>query len=188
MGLFDYVKDCLSSNIETEDGELISKEPLKRADTYEIPYNKWVKTGKPEEMLKSVRDSFDKKRGCPTKRDKSICFLMIPTINGFTMHYNPTRWETDDFKYFFEYLYNLVLKDFGYEVCSSTQEKTKYPNHVETVERHCLETSDTSMNYSNILLRLCYTNNQITSIKFCATCAPTKKPDFGPFLKKMVVL
>jgi len=188
MGFFDYIKDCLSSNTPEEEGELMSKVPLERPDSYQIPYNKWVKTARYKEMLQSASQSFAKKRGCPTKRDKSICFIMIPTINGFTMHYNPTRWQTDDFKYFFEYLKNLLQQDFGYDECSSTEEKTKYSNQIETVERHSLKTSNTSIDYSSILIRLCYTNNQITSIKFCATCLPTKKPNFGLFLKKMAAL
>lgn len=186
MGFLDYIKKhFLSKECEEEEGQLLSKEPLQHSDDYSICYNKWIKTKRYEPMLKEVIASYDKKRGCPSKRDKAICFLMIPTINGFTIRFDKGRWEEDDFKYFVEYLRTKLIQEFGYDKTKSNEEKIQYKKHLETVERHCLKSSNEELDYSHVLIRLCFNNNRVSTIKFCATCAIGKKPKFKELLQKI---
>lgn len=187
MDLFNYIKNIFPSSC-CDEGKNISKESLERSDDYCIQYAKWMKSEKRHEMLQMVYEASLKRTGCPSKKDKSICFLMIPKINGFTMHYDNKRWEVEDFQYLLEYLATLLVKEQGYERTSSSKETTEYPNRIEIVERYQLKTTDTEKDYSDILLRLCYTNNEITSLKFCATCTKHRLTNFPQFLKEIATL
>ena len=41
------------------------------------------------------------------------------------------------------------------------------------------------VDYSDILVRLCYTNGRVTSIKFCATCTKKRITNLSGLIKKM---
>ncbi|BDS14146.1 hypothetical protein [Aureispira anguillae] len=187
MKFFDYIKKTLSPSC-CEQGEQVSKEPLKRSDDYCIQYGKWLKLNKHQDMLKTIYEASTKRTGCSSQKDKSICFLMIPTINGFTMHYDAQRWEQQDFRYLLEYIAQLLIQNQGYEQLSSMKETIQYANRKEVVERYKLKSCHPETAYSDILIRLCYTNNQITSLKFCATCAKNKKPNLSDLLQKIAGL
>ena len=189
MGFFNYIKNRFFSNdCQEEEGQVLGKEPLQRSDAYRIQYEKWLKTNNYQAMLQAIQTAFPQKCACRSKKDQAICFLMIPTINGFTMRYDAARWEQDDFKYLFEYLKDLLTQHFAYEECTSLQETIQYPKHKETIERHSLKTANTETHYSKILIRLCYTNNKITTLKFCASCTPGKQAAFNLFLEKMAAV
>lgn len=187
MEFFNQLKNIFSSNC-CDEGKAVSKEPLIRSDDYCIQYGKWQKENKHQEMLQMVYEASIKRTGCPTKKDKSICFLMIPTINGFTMHYDEKRWDEEDFRYLFEHIAIVLIEHYGYNKSSSTKEVIEYNNRKEIVERYQLKTTDAEKDYSEILIRLCCTNNKITSLKLCATCTKYKKTNFQYFLKKIAAL
>lgn len=186
MKFFNYIKKTFSSN-GCEEGEQLSREPLKRSDDYCIRYDKWLKQHKYQDMLKVVHEASTKRTSCCSKRDKSICFLMIPTINGFTMHYDADRWEEQDFRFLFEYIARLLIEKHAYKKFSSMKEVIKYADRVETVERYKLKASDETAAYSDVLLRLCFVNNKMTSLKFCATCAKNIVPNFTDFLNELIM-
>lgn len=185
MGFFDYIKDMFSADCCQEEGQLLSKEPLQRGDDYCIRYGNWMKTGKHQIMFQTIQEALQKKGGCPTKRDKAVCFVNIPNLKGFTMYFKSERWDQEDFRFFFEYLSVRLTQEFGYERKSSTEEKIQYANHTETVERYSLKQPDPNADYTSVLIRLCYTNNKITTIKFCASHAIGKKTDFKLFLASL---
>lgn len=185
MKLFNYFRKTLEKNC-CSDGYLANQTPIQRSDDYCIQYGKWLKLNKHQAMLQSLYEASLNRKGCSSKRDASISFLMIPKMNGFTMQYDPKRWEEEDFKYLFEYMGTYLVQKHEFATVSATEEITEYSNKVERTERYKLKDPALEVDYSNILLRLCYTNNKITSIKFCGTCAKQRITNLSGLIKEMV--
>ena len=168
MNLLNYFKKSLAKNCCSE-GDLINQEPLERSDDYCIQYEKWLKLKKYQPILQSLYEASLSNKICSSKRDPFISFLMIPKINGFTMNYDAQRWEEEDFKYLFEYIATYLIKEHQFDSSTPTREITEFSDRVETVERYKLKDPAIEVDYSGILVRLCYTNGSIASIKFCGT-------------------
>lgn len=185
MKLLNNLKKTLEKNC-CSDGHLIKQIPLQRSDDYCIQYEKWLKLNRHQAMLQDLYEASLNNKGCSKKRDLSIFFLRIPKMNGFTMQYDPRRWEAEDFKYLFEYMATYLIKNHEFTTVSSTEEMTEYSNRVERTERYKLKDPALEVDYSNILLRLCYVDNQITSIKFCGTCSKSRITNLSEIIKKMI--
>lgn len=187
MKLLNYLKKSLAKNCCSE-GDLINQEPIDRSDDYYIQYEKWLKTNKYQSMLASLYEAFLNHQSCCSNKDPFVSFLMISKINGFTMHYDAKRWTEEDFKYFFEYMAIYLVENHEFATVSSTQEVTEFSDKVEQVERYKLKDPALEVDYSAILIRLCYTSHQLTSIKFCGTCAPKRITNLAGLFKKMAAI
>ncbi|MBL4650157.1 MAG: hypothetical protein JKY03_10530 [Aureispira sp.] len=184
MNLLNYLKKSLGKNCCSQ-GDLINQIPLQRSDDYCIQYGKWLKLNKHQPMLQSLYEASLNNKSCCNKKDAFISFLMISKINGFTIKYDDKRWVEEDFKYLFEYMATYLIEDHEFATVSPTEEVTEFLNKVERVERYKLKDPALGVDYSEILLRLCYTNNQITSIKFCGTCTKKRITNLSGLIKKM---
>ena len=184
MDLLNYLKKSLSRKCCNE-GNVINQAPIQRSDDYCTQYGKWLKLNRHQPMLQSLYEASLNRRGCSRKKDTFISFLMIPKINGFTIKYDKKRWAEEDFKYLFEYMATFLIEDHGFSTVSSRQEITEHSNKVEKIERYKLKDPAIEVDYSDILIRLCYTGNQITSIKFCGTCAKKRIANLPGLIKKM---
>lgn len=178
MKLLNYLKKTLAKNC-CSDGDLINQTPIQRSDNYCIQYEKWLKLNRHQSMLQSLYEA------SVNKSDASISFLIIPKMNGFTMKYDVNRWEEEDFKYLFEYMATYLIKNHEFATVTATEEITEYSNKVERTERYRIKDPALEVDYSNILLRLCYTNNKIDSIKFCGTCTKQRITNLSGLIKKM---
>jgi hypothetical protein len=184
MKLLNYLKKTLAKNC-CSDGDLINQTPIERSDDYYIKYEKWLKLNRHQAMLQSLYEAFLNRKSCSNNRDPFISFLIIPKMNGFTIQYDVNRWEKEDFQYLFEYMAIYLIKDHEFVSVTATEEVTEYSNRIEQTERYRLKNPALEVDYSNILLRLCYTNNQITSIKFCGTCTKQRITNLEGIFKKM---
>lgn len=184
MNLLNYFKKSLAKNCCSE-GDLVNQIPLERSDDYNIKYGKWLKLNKHQPMLQSLYEAALNSKGCASKKNPFISFLIIPKINGFTMLHDANRWEEEDFEYLFEYMATFLMEDHQFTTYSSTREITEFANRVETVERYKFKNPAIEADFSDILVRLCYTNGKVTSIKFCATCTKKRITNLSGLIKKM---
>lgn len=181
MDLLHFIRNKLFvSKCQEPEGKTISTKSLERVDGDTSFYQQWLKYDRHKTLLDSVSNAAQKRMGCHLQRDKGICFLMIPTVNGFTMRYDAKRWNEEDFKYLVEYIRQKLVQDLDYELTESIQEKVQYDHHLETVDRYTFKSKDAQNPYSKILLRLCANDHGIVNIKFCATTATPQKGDFNP--------
>jgi len=184
MNLLNYLKKSLSKNCCNE-GDSTNQESIQRTDDYCIQYGKWLKLNKHQSILKSLYEASLNTKGNVSEKDAFISFFIIPKINGFTIQYDRQRWEEEDFKYLFEYIAAYLMREHGFETVSSTREVIEDSNKVEIIERYKLKNPTLEVDYSDVLIRLYYTNNQVTSIKFCGTCAKKRITNLSGLIKKM---
>lgn len=182
MKLLNYLSN---SEDYHDEGKLISKESIQRSDDYCIQYGKWVASNKQQPILQEVYEAFLNQEKSSKIKDAAISFLMIPKINGFTLKYDSERWEEVDFMYLFEYVVLTLMKDHGFDKICSIKEVTQYFDRVETIERYKLKNTNQEVDYSEILVRLCFVNNKISSIKFCATCTEKRITNLSGLIKKI---
>lgn len=189
MNLLNYLKNIQPCDC-CDEGNVISSEPIQRSNGYCTQYGKWLKFNKYNSMLEAIYKASlkakEKKCSQTKEKDAAINFLMISKINGFTMQYDPKRWEEEDFRYLFEYIAITLMQEHGFDKFSSMKEVTKYSDRVETVERYKLKSSQPNVDYSDIMIRLCHVNNKITTIKFCATCNKQRITHLPNLLQKLI--
>lgn len=167
MEFINYMRDVFSSDCARDEGKKISEEPLIRDEAFHLAYINWLMTSEPYKLVEEIYRAQRHDHKTVQERDTCITFLTVPTINGFTMHYDASRWEQDDLQYFFEYLAHTLVEQQGYEIVCEIRETVQYKDRYEVVERYKLHTRQ-KIDYSDIVLRLCRTNGIITSLKFCA--------------------
>ncbi|MFT5647829.1 MAG: hypothetical protein ACI976_002524 [Aureispira sp.] len=184
MNLLNYLKKSLSKNCCSE-GDLINQTLLERTDDYYIQYEQWLKLNKYQAMLESLYHASLSSKNCCNRTDAFMSFLMISKINGFTMEYDLERWTEEDFKYLFEYMVTFLIKNHEFTIVTPTEEVTEFVNKVERVERYKLKDPALEVDYSDILIRLCYVDNHVTSIKFCGTCTKKRITNLSGLIKKM---
>lgn len=179
MDLLHFIRNKIFvSKCHEPEGKTISSKSLEGVDGDTSFYQQWLKYDRHKTILDNITQATQKRMGCHLQRDKGICFLMIPTLNGFTMRYDAKRWTEDDFKYLVEYIRQKLVKSLNYELFESNQEKVQYDRHLETVDRYSFKAKDPQSPYSKILLRLCANDQGVVNIKFCATTATPQKDDF----------
>ncbi|WMX14768.1 MULTISPECIES: hypothetical protein [unclassified Aureispira] len=184
MKLLDYLKNSLSEGYR-EEGRVVSSEPIQRSKDYCLGYAKWLKTNKHQAMLEKLYNASLNQKDFDIPEDPAINFLMIPKINGFTLQYDARRWKEEDFKYLFEYFATCLMQEHGFELVASAKEVAKYTDRVETVERYKLKNVKDEVDYSDVLVRLSLIDNEVSTIKFCATCTKKRITNLSHLLKKI---
>lgn len=179
MKLLNYLNNSDDFN---DEGKIISKVSIQRSDDFNTQYTKWLELNSHQSMLQDIYSASLSQRDT---LDPAINFLMISKINGFTLQYDPKRWKEADFRYLFEYLAITLMQEHGFDKFSSMKEVTRYFDRVETVERYKLKNVDGEVDYSDILIRLCFINKKVSSLKFCATCTKKRITNFSGLLKKI---
>lgn len=167
MEFINYMRDIFSYDYARDEGKKISEEPLIHDEAFHLAYVNWLMTNEPYKLVEEIYRAQLQDHKTVEERDACITFLTVPTINGFTMHYDASRWEQCALQYFFEYLAHILVEQQGYEIVCKIRERVQYKDRHEVVERYKLHTKE-KVDYSDIMLRLCYTNGAITSLKFCA--------------------
>lgn len=186
MNFLNFIRSKIfTSNCQEEEGKTISTTSLEKVDGDTAFYQQWLKYNRHKTLLDAISQAAQKRMGCPLQKDKSICFLMIPTVNGFTFRFDANRWVEDDFKYLVEFIRQKLTQKLDYELSESTQEKVQYADRIETVDRYSFKSKDSTTPYSKILLRLAYTNQSIVNIKFCATMTACQKGDFNALFDEL---
>ena len=162
-----------------ESGELVVHKVIERNEKDIAIYEAWKNSPERDEMLTWVAteyNKFCKSRAC---YEDCIDFLMIPSVNGFVLHYDPKRWDCDHFVSFFDDLKNSV-RELGYWPHVSDVKTIRKGEKYETTQRYYLKpprqfnldrTKNEKINqhYGNIMITLCLINEKIVNLKFSAT-------------------
>lgn len=185
MEFINYMRDVFSSDYARDEGKKIGEEPLTHDEAFHLAYIDWLMTDEPYKLVEEIYRAQLNDHKTIEERDTSITFLAVPTINGFTMHYEDSRWEQSDLQYFLEYLAHTLVEQQPYEIVSEVRETVQYKDRHEMVERYKLHTDDPEMDYSDIMLRLCYTNGVITSLKFCAVRTKRRIANFPALIRSL---
>jgi len=185
MEFINYMRDVFSSDYARE-GKKLNEAPLEYEEDYHLAYIDWLMGDLPEQLVEEVYLAQLNSQKPVAERDPCITFLTVPTINGFTMHFEAYRWSQDDLRYFFEYMASTLTEHLGYEQVDAVREEVQYKDRHEVVERYKLAALSEDMDYSDIMLRLCYTDGAISSLKFCAVRTRRRIANFPALLRRLL--
>jgi hypothetical protein len=110
--------------------------------------------------------------------DPAITFLMIPSVNGFAIKFDESRWEYREFAALFDYFKNILSKTENYWVQVSDTKTISSGKQTETIERHYLKPpTQFDLNYGekknqkfgNLMITLNTINGKADTLKFSAT-------------------
>lgn len=184
MKLLNYLNGSLSDNYYDE-GKVVSNISIQRSNDYCAQYGKWLKLNRHQSILQKIHEASLNFKDPSSSQDPAINFLMIPRINGFALEYDSKRWTEEDFKYLFEYIAITLIEEHDFQKYSSTEETTRYFDRVEKIERYKLKNAKEDVDYSNILVRLCFIDNKISSIKLCVTCTKRRITNLSGLIQKI---
>lgn len=151
-------------------------ELIHRDESEQAFYRHWETSKNKQQTLQWIGDQFALYQQSPGATDPEIDFLMIPSVNGFVLHYSPKRWDADEFLSLFDYFHHK-MKELGYRVQVSDTKTTKQGNRIEQQQRHYLkppfstaeEGQPIDQQYGNIMVTLCLVNEKFVNLKFSAT-------------------
>lgn len=185
MEFINYMRDVFSSDYSRDEGKQLSEVPIERSEDYNMAYIDWLMTNRYQVILAQIYRANTNLHKPVERRDPCITFLTVPSVHGFTLHEEDCRWSQDDLRFMFEYFSQLLEEEFSYDQEVAYIETIQYKDRLEKVERCRMEGLKEQMDYSNILLRLCYTDKKITSLKFSAIRTKKRIANFESLLKDM---
>jgi hypothetical protein len=160
-----------------EEEVLLSHEQIKRSEEETKLFFKWTFSEKKSSILHWLNSEFSNyaENGCC---DSNLMFLIIPSVNGFIINFNPDRWGREDFIYLFDYFkYNLKNHEDYFEQVSDIK-IIKKENQIETTQRHYLkpprqiqQSNDAKIDqkFGNLMISLTEVDNEIKMLKCSAT-------------------
>lgn len=172
--------DALSCGAqENRETRQLSHTALQRSEQEQDSYHEWLCSQNRHAMLEWINKSYEDFSNCCSSYDHALDFLMIPTVNGFVIHYDAQRWDSDHFVCFFDYLSTRV-KELGYYCQVADVKSISRGGKVETTQRYFLKPprqrhlpkhseEKLDQQYGNIMITLCLVNERIVNLKFSAT-------------------
>lgn len=161
---------------EGSEGELVLHEVLSRDEEEKAYYDKWNESNVKAQMLDWLHEQYHHyRRNCCC--DCKVNFLMIPSVNGFVIHFDEKRWDEVDFVCLFDY-FKFRLKDTGYLLQVSDIKAIKKGTCIETTQRHYLKPprqfelvcgDKMNQKFGNIMVTLNFVNERVCNLKFSAT-------------------
>jgi len=157
--------------------ELLLHEVIERSENERHQYSIWEQSAQKGEFLKWLSAHFAQYVHTKKKTDEHLTFLMIPSVNGFVVHFDPKRWDCDDMQHIFDF-FKQRLKQLGYWPHVSDIRAVRRDNLVESTQRHYLKPPRNFEHpkgepipqlFGNIMLTLNFVNERLDSFKFCAT-------------------
>ncbi len=157
--------------------EVLLHEVLQRSPAEQQQYAVWEQSTQKTEFLNWLSAHFAQHLQTKKKTDDNLTFLMIPSVNGFVLHYTPQRWDCDDMQHLFDFFKNR-LKQLGYWPHVSDIRAVRRGKTVETTHRHYLKPprnfaqaqgEPIQQLFGNVLLTLNFVNERLDNFKFCAT-------------------
>lgn len=183
MEFINYMRDAFSLDYARDEGKQLSELLIERSEEYNMAYVDWLMTNHYQNILEEIYRAHYNLSKPIERRDPCITFLKISNIHGFTLHEEDCRFSQDDLRFLFEYFAQVLEEEFDYDQEEGVIVETQYKDRHEKVERYKLKALEKNMDYDNILLRLCYTNGKITSLKFAAIRTEKRIANFDHLLK-----
>ncbi len=157
--------------------ELLLHEVIERSENEAQQYAIWEQSQQKTEFLGWLSAHFQQYQQTKKKTDEHLTFLMIPSVNGFVVHFDPQRWDCDDMQHIFDFFKNR-LKRLGYWPHISDVRAVRKGKVVESTQRHYLKPprkfdlpkgEPIPQLFGNVMLSLNFVNERLDSLKFCAT-------------------
>ncbi|HCX23873.1 MAG: hypothetical protein CMB80_28180 [Flammeovirgaceae bacterium] len=132
MAFFDQIVEQLFPQ-KSGKNEILVHEPIKRSESFQEDYSRWVKSFKRVDLLKSVYSSYELKKQ-EVIGDPDVHLLQSNISNGFAVSYND-RIGKDDFVFFFDWL-SEKTNQLDYRRTNSDVTVTARNNQIETLARY----------------------------------------------------
>lgn len=156
--------------------ELLEHRVIERTEAENAYFEQWEASNVKTQMLEWIRQEHNNYQNSCCG-DCAISFLIIPSVNGFVIHFNEDKWRPEDFRCLFDY-FKKALKKEKYWSHLSDVKKIKQGELLETVERHYLKPprqfgleygEKMDQKFGNIMISLNALNEKIINLKFSAT-------------------
>lgn len=156
--------------------ELLEHKVIERTEAEKAYFEQWEASNVKTQMLEWIGlEHRNYQNSCCG--DCAISFLIIPSVNGFVIHFNEDKWRPEDFRCLFDF-FKKTLKKENYWSQLSDIKKIKYGKQLETIERHYLKPprqfhleygEKMDQKFGNIMISLNSLNEKIINLKFSAT-------------------
>lgn len=162
--------------IAAEESNVIH-EIIERDDAELKYFEQWSNSPCRNKMLSWIAQEYDRYKNTGAC-DPALMFLMIPSVNGFIIQFDPGRWHEQDFICLLDYFRDRLKKEDDYFIQVSDKKTTNKGNNSESIQRHYLKPprefikkTDEKKNqkYGNMMISLCFNNGKIKSLKLSAT-------------------
>jgi hypothetical protein len=156
--------------------ELLLHEVLQRSPAEIEEAMTWAKSPQATKMLAWLDEQNQYYIKHNRSQDTHIDFLRIPSVQGFVVHFDPIRWDSQHFQYFFDYLKATALT-FGYWQQLADVRTVRRGGHIHSTQRYYLKpprnfevtTEPAAQLFGNIMVCMCFDNQRLVNIKFSAT-------------------
>lgn len=134
----------------------------------------WAQAPSTQPFWQEIRQLFDIYLSQHRNADCSINFLCIPSVKGLALHFDPQRWQADDFLYLFDYL-KIVAQSFGYWQHLADERTYQRGQQIHRTLRYYLkpprhfDAAPHPQAFGNIMVCLCYVEDQPVSLRLSAT-------------------
>jgi len=175
----EHISDAPGEEEAEEDGgcRVLEHKLIERSESEQAVYADWLQSDCRPAMLAWIREQYDARQNGAAKTDAGIDFLTIASVNGFVLHFDAERWDSDDFRCLFDYLAARV-QGIGYRVQVSETKTLARGTCREQTQRHylkpprrCPEPTEPAIDqqYGNVMITLCALNRRWVNLKFSAT-------------------
>lgn len=182
MDIWEYFKSLLKKSEESTATKPFIRETIVRSEEEKADYELWTNTLACRRMLDWLNMQYANFLIQPENLDENIDFLTTPSSNGFVLYFDEMLHNKYDFKHLFEYFKNKTLT-FNYKLYMSDRRTYTKEDRVEVIERHYLkprnvlkkddatgEFKKVKQRFGNVLIELHFRNDEISTLKYSATC------------------
>lgn len=181
MKFWKHLKKVFSSTPSAkvgEEGQLLLHELIERSPQEVLNYEHWLHSTNKQNILSWIQEQYKEFACNCVNNDRDINFLIIPSLNGWIIHYQPQRWDADDFINLFDYFKEYTCQELGYQCHISDIQSVLKGDKIETTQRHFLKPPNplrqTDVDkyeqlYGNIMVCLHFVNERLTMLKLSAT-------------------
>ncbi len=186
MQFWQYIKNIFGGAASKQDKRILTEneepevllfhQPISRKKEEKAYYQQWNLSNTKAQFLDWLHEQYHSYINTCNCHNK-VCFLMIPSVNGFVIHFDENLWQAEDFVCLFDYLRNR-LKSEGYWTHVSDIKALQQGERIETTQRHYLKPprqfdleygEKIDQKFGNIMVILNFVGDKLCSLKFSAT-------------------
>ena len=183
MSLWKQIKGLFAENKQQQpetnansEEKLIRHEPLDRKENFLAYFQKWLASNTKEQMLDWLYAQYQD-HCCCGQAEAAIHFMIIPSVSGFVIHFDESRWRPMDFECLFDF-FKQQFKQAGYRLQLAELKVTEKDGLQEEIARYYLKPprefglaygEQMDQIFGNIMLTLTKVNEQMINLKLSAT-------------------
>jgi hypothetical protein len=161
--------------VEPEE-KLVVHEIISRTETELKYYEQWSQSSAKCNFLEWLNSQYHSYKTFG-KCDNALTFLMIPSMNGFAVRFDDSRWHAQDFLAIFDFLKHIFSTQENYWLQVSDSKTISKGKNIEIIERHYLKPPMQFINqgekknqkFGNLMITLNTINGRVDTLKLSAT-------------------